>query len=84
MLSQLQKQISAKMKAKEDASALVAEREAALAQKAPLEKAEADAQVALDLALFKIGNIVHESVPVSNDEVCDPITQFSLTFFLSL
>lgn len=69
MLSQLQKQISAKIKAKEDACALIAERETALIQKVPLEKAESDAQIALDLALFKIGNIVHESVPTSNDEV---------------
>ncbi len=44
------------------------------------------AEAARDKALGPVGNLVHESVPVSNDEVCLPSLppSFSLSLSLSL
>jgi seryl-tRNA synthetase len=68
-INEVQKQIGTKKKAKENADEL-------LAQKADLEKekkAYIDSAAEKDIALKKkigtIGNIVHESVPVNNNEV---------------
>ncbi|QSZ34807.1 hypothetical protein DSL72_007666 [Monilinia vaccinii-corymbosi] len=67
-INETQKAIGAKKKAKEDASEL-------LQQKADLEKekktwldAAAEKEVILKQKIGTIGNIVHESVPVNNDE----------------
>jgi len=64
----IQKEITAKYKAKEDASELVAKKDA-LAAQIPVLEAEANAleQERLKL-MIPIGNLVHESVPVSDNE----------------
>ncbi|EDN90788.1 hypothetical protein SS1G_00188 [Sclerotinia sclerotiorum 1980 UF-70] len=67
-INETQKAIGAKKKAKEDATEL-------LQQKADLEKekktwldAAAEKEIILKKKISTIGNIVHESVPVNNDE----------------
>ena len=60
--------------AKEDASDLMEQSKAAKAQIADLEQQEKDAVAARDAALVAIGNIVHDSVPVSDDEVGGDVT----------
>lgn len=67
-ISAAQKPITAKKKAGENADAELAELEKLKLAKASLETAEAAAKLALDAALHKIGNLVHQSVPVSKDE----------------
>lgn len=66
--NKIQKEIGLKFKAKEDASELLKEKDAVLAEK----KAAVDAEIAADSQLRQkvnlVGNIVHESVVVSNDE----------------
>jgi seryl-tRNA synthetase len=68
-INEVQKQIGAKKKAKEDASEL-------LQQKIDLEKEKkawiesaAEKEDALKKKIKTIGNIVHSDVPVNNDEV---------------
>lgn len=68
-LSGVQKQIGAKKKAKENADELIAEIEKIKAGETALAEAEKHAKLALDAALQRIGNLVHQSVPVSKDEV---------------
>lgn len=68
-VSAVQKTITDKKKKGEDAAAEIAEAEKLREGKPALEKAEQAAKAALDAALHKIGNIVHQSVPVSKDEV---------------
>lgn len=57
------------MKSKENADEELKEKAAAKEHRATLEKVESEAKAALDRLLNKIGNIVHQSVPVSKDEV---------------
>jgi hypothetical protein len=77
----LQKQITAKVKAQENADDLVAEAEKLKAGGAAFADAEAAAKVELDKALHKIGNIVHQSVPVSKDEVRNRAMFFHQHYF---
>jgi len=71
-VSAIQKTITDKKKKGEDAATEIAEAEKQKQGKPALEKAEEAAKAALDAALHKIGNIVHQSVPVSRDEVRSP------------
>ncbi len=72
----IQTTISEKMKAKEDAAALVEERAAVLARKDAV-VAEMDAKEALRNArLISIGNIVHASVVDSKDEANNDLVRY--------
>ncbi|KAG5455628.1 MAG: hypothetical protein BJ554DRAFT_4890 [Olpidium bornovanus] len=64
-----QKEIAKRMKAKEDASDLLAQKKEIEDQAADLGTTIRERDAALKDALADIGNIVHDSVPVSNDEV---------------
>ncbi|OMJ28993.1 Serine-tRNA ligase, cytoplasmic [Smittium culicis] len=64
----LQKKIGALMKAKEDASALLAEKVQLAKDKAALLEEEKAKDAELKSTVMSIGNIVHESVPVSMTE----------------
>ncbi|KFX90227.1 hypothetical protein V490_06580 [Pseudogymnoascus sp. VKM F-3557] len=67
-INEIQKQIGAKKKAKEDASELMAQKlELEKEKKAKIELA-GEKDVALKKKIATIGNIVHESVPVHNNE----------------
>lgn len=67
-INALQKQIGQKFKAKEDASELLADKEKLLAEKKELTEKEQKTDVDLRFKVNQVGNIVHESVVVSNDE----------------
>lgn len=67
-LNKLQKEIGMKFKAKEDASALLAEKDVLTAKKKELNDKENAEDEALKQKVFLIGNIVHPSVVISNDE----------------
>jgi seryl-tRNA synthetase len=71
-INEVQKQIGVRRKAKENADDLM-KRKADLEkdQKALLDSA-AEKELALKKKIGTIGNIVHESVPVENNEVCSP------------
>lgn len=58
------------MQKKEDASALIQSTEEIKKRLAAKETEVQEAKGTLDAKLVTIGNIVHESVPVSDDEVC--------------
>lgn len=62
------------LQAKEDAAELRAQSVAIKAQIAAAEEAEQAAATARDDAIVPIGNIVHDSVPVHDDEVRPPRT----------
>lgn len=64
----LQKSIGLKYKAKEDASELLSQKDAIIEEKKELAEKEAAADAQLRAKLNTVGNIVHESVVVSNDE----------------
>ncbi|ANB12072.1 serine--tRNA ligase SES1 [Sugiyamaella lignohabitans] len=66
--NKLQKAIGLKFKAKEDASELVKEKDAIVAKKQSLIAEEEEADKALRAKVNLVGNIVHPSVPVSQDE----------------
>ncbi|KAK9463322.1 uncharacterized protein V1516DRAFT_667449 [Lipomyces oligophaga] len=66
--NKLQKEIALKYKAKEDASGLLKAKEELSAKKADLVKRETEADSQLRAKVYTVGNIVHESVPVSMDE----------------
>eukprot|EP00002_Diphylleia_rotans_P009963 TRINITY_DN2032_c0_g2_i1.p1 TRINITY_DN2032_c0_g2~~TRINITY_DN2032_c0_g2_i1.p1 ORF type:complete len:470 (-),score=133.87 TRINITY_DN2032_c0_g2_i1:115-1524(-) len=71
----VQKQVAEKKKAKEDAAELVAQ---AKAIDATIEKTKVDvaeSKVKVDRILNRIGNLVHESVPVSKDEALNGIVR---------
>lgn len=70
-LNKLQKEIGLKKRNKEPCDDLLEQKKAMDARKADLEAALAEAADALDRALIPFGNIVHASVPVSNDEEAD-------------
>ncbi|ORY86850.1 hypothetical protein BCR37DRAFT_376121 [Protomyces lactucae-debilis] len=63
-----QKEIGLKMRAKEDASALLTKKQEFEVRKAQLIADEAARDKALRRKAVTIGNLVHDSVPISNDE----------------
>ncbi|PVU98801.1 hypothetical protein BB559_001265 [Furculomyces boomerangus] len=67
-INAIQKKIGALMKAKQDASELLAEKAELSAEKVRLNAEEKQRDAELKLAVSKIGNIVHDSVPVSMNE----------------
>lgn len=76
-INDVNKQIGVKRKAKENADDL-------MKQKADLEKEKKEwidsataKEVVLKAKIGSIGNIVHESVPVENNEVCDSERDFA-------
>jgi seryl-tRNA synthetase len=68
-LNAVQKDITAKKKAKEDAAELIAQKTALDKDKAEQQKVANDAEAALRAKVSGIGNLLHKDVPVSNDEV---------------
>lgn len=67
-LNKLQKEIGLKFKSKEDASELLAEKEKVTQEKKDLSDREQAEEKALRGKVSQVGNIVHPSVVVSNDE----------------
>ncbi|KAH8842207.1 hypothetical protein MCOR01_006135 [Pyricularia oryzae] len=67
-INDVQKKIGAKKKAKEDASEFLQEKIALEKAKKELIDSAAEKQKILDKKLTTIGNIVHDSVPVSDNE----------------
>lgn len=67
-LNKLQKDIGLKFKKKEDASELLAEKETLSQEKKELTEKEQEEDKNLKNKVFLVGNIVHPSVVVSNDE----------------
>ena len=68
-INDTQKEIGKKKKAKEDAEDLLKQKEALQKEKAAQEALAAEKLQALHLKAKTVGNYVHESVPISNDEV---------------
>ena len=68
-INDTQKEIGKKKKAKEDAEDLLKQKEALQKDKAAQEALAAEKLLALHLKAKTIGNYVHESVPISNEEV---------------
>ncbi|CAI4057901.1 serine--tRNA ligase SES1 SKDI_04G2560 [Saccharomyces kudriavzevii IFO 1802] len=66
--NKLQKDIGLKFKTKEDASELLAEKEKLTQLKKELTEKEQEEDKDLKRKVFQVGNIVHPSVVVSNDE----------------
>ncbi|KAM9886497.1 hypothetical protein OXX69_013732, partial [Metschnikowia pulcherrima] len=71
----LQKQIGQKFKAKEDASALLAEKDQLAAEKKQLVEVEQKADADVRWKVNQVGNIVHESVVDSMDEANNEIVR---------
>ncbi|KAJ1656445.1 Cytosolic seryl-tRNA synthetase [Dispira simplex] len=67
-INRIQKEIGMKMKEKEDASELIAEKTAIQEQKAILSVREKEKEDKLKFLAASIGNLVHDGVPVSMDE----------------
>ena len=68
-INDTQKDIGKKKKAKEDAEDLLKQKEALQKEKAAQEALAAKKLQVLHLKAKTVGNYVHESVPISNDEV---------------
>ena len=68
-INETQKEIGKKKKAKEDAEDLLKQKESLQKEKAAQEALAAEKLQALHLKAKTVGNYVHESVPISNDEV---------------
>lgn len=68
-INDTQKEIGKKKKAKEDAEDLLKQKEALQKEKAAQEALAAEKLQVLHLKAKTVGNYVHESVPISNDEV---------------
>ncbi|AOW06549.1 hypothetical protein B0I72DRAFT_133675 [Yarrowia lipolytica] len=66
--NKIQKAIGLKFKAKEDASELLKEKDNVVAKKAELTKQEQEQDSALRAKVNTVGNLVHESVVVSDNE----------------
>ena len=64
----LQKEIATVLKKKEDAKELIASRKVLMSQDTSLKKIADDLKIQVDKVLNKIGNTVHPSVPVSQNE----------------
>ncbi|GMM37199.1 serine--tRNA ligase [Saccharomycopsis crataegensis] len=67
-LNKVQKEIGMKFKAKEDPAELMAVKDTLVKEKAELTKKEQDVDKQLRWKVNQVGNIVHKSVVVSNDE----------------
>ncbi|TAQ90391.1 hypothetical protein B7494_g1284 [Chlorociboria aeruginascens] len=67
-INDIQKQIGAKKKAKENADDLMEQKVALEQEKKSLDDSAAEKDVTLKKKIGSIGNIVHESVPVNNNE----------------
>jgi seryl-tRNA synthetase len=65
----VQKQIGQKKKAKENADDLMVQKVELEKEKKGLIESAAEKDITLRKKINTIGNIVHESVPVNNDEV---------------
>ena len=68
-INDTQKEIGKKKKAKEDAEDLLKQKESLQKDKAAQELLAAEKLQALHLKAKTVGNYVHESVPISSDEV---------------
>ena len=68
-INEVQKQIGAKKKAKENADDLMKQKVEYEKEKKGLIDSAAEKELALKKKIGTIGNIVHDSVPVNNDEV---------------
>jgi seryl-tRNA synthetase len=68
-INKIQKDIGLKMKAKEDASTLIAQKNDVSKQKEEKEKQVKEKEEERDARLLSIGNIVAKDVPTSMDEV---------------
>lgn len=68
-INEVQKAIGQKKKAKEDAGDLLKQKEALQAERLAQEALAAEKLRALHLTAKTVGNYVHDSVPISNDEV---------------
>ncbi len=66
----MQKQLAAKKRAKEDAEDLLKQKAGLEKEKKTMAEKVAETQVALKRKLATVGNLVDESVPVNNNEVC--------------
>lgn len=66
--NKIQKAIGLKFKAKEDASELLKEKDNVVAKKAELTKQEQEQDASLRAKVNTVGNLVHESVVVSDNE----------------
>jgi len=64
----IQDEITKKRKAKESIEELLSEKEANANEITKLEKEEADLRTIVESLLSTIGNLVHDSVPISNNE----------------
>ncbi|KAG4304026.1 hypothetical protein PORY_002549 [Pneumocystis oryctolagi] len=67
-MNTLQKEISAKIKSKEDVLPLLVKKQELQVRRKEVEVLEAEKEQVLKQALKTVGNIVHDSVPVSNNE----------------
>ncbi|CAK7269081.1 Cytosolic seryl-tRNA synthetase [Sporothrix epigloea] len=72
-INDIQKQIGAKKKAKENADELLQQKLAIEKQKKDLLDSAAIKEKAMNKALGSIGNLIHDSVPVDNNEDNNPI-----------
>lgn len=68
-INDVQKQIGAKKKAKENADELMTQKQDLEKEKKALIDSAAEKDVALKKKINTIGNIVHDSVPINNNEV---------------
>jgi len=66
--NKIQKEVGTKMKAKEDASELVAQIQVINAKAVEIEEQQKLLKIEIDSMVGKIGNIVADDVPVGNDE----------------
>ncbi|KAJ1974179.1 Cytosolic seryl-tRNA synthetase [Dimargaris cristalligena] len=72
-INKIQKEIGMRMKKKEDPAELIAEKTTVQDRKTALGGEEKDKEEALKQLVSQIGNLVHESVPVSMDEANNEI-----------
>jgi seryl-tRNA synthetase len=68
-INEVQKQIATKKKAKENADDLLKEKIELEKQKKALIESAAEKDALLKVKVKSVGNLVHDSVPVSNNEV---------------
>jgi len=79
-LNKLNKQIGEKKKNKEDASELLTQQVPIEKEIKQLEEQCVEVEKRRDSTLIRIGNLVHESVPVSNDETNNAVVHTHGTF----
>jgi len=78
-INAIQKEIGKILKAKGDAKVLLEKKAALEKQKKDIQKEVDDRRAGLEKKVNSVGNLVHPSVPVSNDEVTH-LKSLSLTF----